>query len=226
MIITKFIKTLNKTEIGARGMKDKSVAIPSSSKLPIFPNNEFEVITLESGKVDDRYKIRVDLHGAGANNQLRIYQLREFFEKNDAAAGDRFIFQIHKNGENTQCFIGLQKRPYVILFLYNKNKGFDVLNPELFDDNCENGVLSMRLMYEGEEKNVVVKYSLSDSKRSDSKGKTTFYELKVDDDGEFFTKEPKDKNSLNDKYYVEIDLGGKILRKVITAETHVYNLGV
>lgn len=223
MIITQFIKQLNRTEVGLTETKDFFAHVPAPlvnillNSLPPL-GSKLDVTDISSGllypKSDICLKKRKD------NNQFRIEGLGPFFAKNSASAGDKFIFEIHNENKKNKYFIGLEKRSHVIMFQRSKIpkrkiNGVAVLNPDLFYKYYTNGIFTMSIFYQGKEINVEIKWIYNKKKNKTYPDKVAFYDIKAN--GQSILSDFKLNND-----YGELDLTDRVLRKVCTYEMNIF----
>jgi len=223
MIITQFIKQLNRTEVGEGPTNDSYAAIPKEVEdilKRLCPPGRLSVTDIPSGLVYNDGNIRLVDTGPSNNDQIRISGLGAFFAKNSVSAGDKFIFEIHSENEENKYFIGLEKRSHVIMFQRYTGKcdGMDILNLDRFKINCIRGVFPMRTFYQGKEKKVEVIFKYDKKKKVTSPDKTAFYDIKADGYSILSDFDYQD--------YGELDLTDRVLRKVCTYEMNIYQISL
>ena len=223
MKITQFIKQLNGTEVGEGNTNDCYVAVPSAVDLSeILPTDTpLELIDARGHVTYAPEEFNIRLHDTGHNGQFRIAGLGEFFREYSAAPGDRFLLEIHDDGEKQKLLIGLYHRPDVIVLqklvnASNDVNGMIILNMERFHNRTTDGLLTEKLYADGNLSTIEVHHLYQRKKKKTSKDLTDFYDLWLDG------------ASVLDRYgqheYVEIDLRDMTFRRVISWRKNTLNI--
>ena len=92
----------------------------------------------------------IRLHDTGQNGQFRIAGLGQFFRHHSTTPGDKFLLEIHDDGEKKKLLIGLYHRPDVIVLqkLVNAKQdvnGMIILNIKRFHKRAQSGILKEKL---------------------------------------------------------------------------------
>ena len=176
MKIQQFIKKLNNTELGKGNTHECYVLV--SSKAPMM--NEF----FDDQNLRPIFKLRSQSQNSVNSihvtkvREFRINGLSEFYENNNASAGDEIMFERRDSNGKTDFFIEFKAKRNIITFQRNA-KGFEALNADRLNDMLQNNRYSLQCEYNNINCELIIQFKESAKKRSDSPDLTDFYQILI-----------------------------------------------
>lgn len=208
MKIRNFIKRLNATELGLGATNDCFIAIPREVDLStMFPNRQpLTILDLYSGNEFKPENSNIQYVQTGQNGQERISGLGKYFGSIEAKVGDEMIFKKVDNNGDVNYYMDFRQRGVIV---FQKNNPYvEILTPALLDEYKVGDNYRINVIYNGEDKVLLVKFKEQRKKKTTSPEETKFYDLLIDE-----------KSIIEDfKYqdFIEISLSDKYLNKMTT----------
>jgi len=110
--------------------------------------------------------------------ELRINGLSEFYENNNASAGDEIMFERRDSNGTTEFFIDFKANRNIITFQRNA-KGFEALNVDRLYDKLQNNRYLLQCEYNNINCELIIQFKESAKKRLDSPDLTDFYQILI-----------------------------------------------
>lgn len=184
MKISSFLKRLNATELGLGVTNDTYIAIPSEVNLSNMLENQKIVYPYDrcTGEIYHPNRSEFKYVQTGQNNQERISGLGEYYEKTQAKVGDEILIETVTNGEKIDYYLDLIHRRAIVFQVnsINGDRCVDILPNDYIEQYADGDDYKFTVMYNGEQKELVVKFLLEAKKKKTSPKATKFYDLLID----------------------------------------------
>ena len=171
--LTQYLHRPNLTELGKANTHETYLLVGSDIDITgMFP------INIPTKVIDKRHAKNYELKSA-SGREFRINQLGEIYRDYNVLPGDEIVLTKVSKGLNSQIFLTVNQ--YNRAVLLNSSKGTEVVNIERLNEyKREEGLYTIKIKEKGIPKDLVIRFSESKKKRTDSPSVTDFYSVTLD----------------------------------------------